>query len=198
MSSDTVPRWPRIDAIVREDGTGEVTIDGTFHPISAGSLEEARVEVLRRVTENAAQVGRPVRASATGPEGLWNLIVHPDGTVVPEEDDLAPPSSPTPQAPPVAEPVPDPADQGGQGGPTSAPGPAFDGTPVVDLPPRSEPETGPHEQPGTPDPLGQAGSGPLGSAVEIDPDDTVRRRRRVGPRERGGECPGHPARQHTR
>lgn len=86
MSSDTVPRWPRIDAIVRDDGSGEVTIDGTFHPITASNLEEARVEVLRRVTENAAQIGRPVRASATGPEGLWNLIVHPDGTVVPEED----------------------------------------------------------------------------------------------------------------
>lgn len=177
MSSDTVPRWPRIDAIVREDGSGEVTIDGTFHPISAGSLEEARVEVLRRVTENAAQVGRPVRASATGPEGLWNLIVHPDGTVVPEEDELAPPSSPTPQAPPAAEPVPTE-----QAAPV-APGPVFEGTPVVDLPPRDEPEADAHGaasgavelgQPGTPPPLGVVGD-PLGSAVEIDPEDTVRR-----------------------
>jgi MinD-like ATPase involved in chromosome partitioning or flagellar assembly len=172
MSSDTVPRWPRIDAIVREDGSGEVTIDGTFHPISAASLEEARVEVLRRVTENAARVGRPVRASATGPEGLWNLIVHPDGTVVPEEDELAPPSAPTPQAPPA-----------------STPGPAFEGTPVVDLPPRSDPGTDQPGPTGTPDPLGTssdangfgpAGTGavdpdPLASAVEIDPDDTVRR-----------------------
>ncbi|MFC8801447.1 ATPase [Promicromonospora sp. NPDC057138] len=198
MSSDTVPRWPRIDAIVREDGSGEVTIDGTFHPISAGSLEEARVEVLRRVTENAARVGRPVRASATGPEGLWNLIVHPDGTVVPEEDELAPPSSPTPQAPPAsAEPMPGAAGQSGQAdqaGPT-APGPAFEGMPAVGLPPRAEPgadqfePTGPADQlaasngdglgqTGTADPLGGAGAvdqDPLASAVEIDPDDTVRR-----------------------
>ncbi|MFE7508429.1 ATPase [Promicromonospora sp. NPDC057488] len=144
MSSDTVPRWPRIDAIVREDGSGEVTIDGTFHPIVAGSLEEARVEVLRRVTENAVQIGRPVRASATGPEGLWNLIVHPDGTVVPEEDELAPPSSPTPQAPPAAAPPaaapPAVAPQEPTTGPGTIPAPAFEGVPVADLPPGGDAE----------------------------------------------------------
>jgi MinD-like ATPase involved in chromosome partitioning or flagellar assembly len=153
MSSDTVPRWPRIDAIVREDGSGEVTIDGTFHPITTGSLEEARVEVLRRVTENAAMVGRPVRASATGPEGLWNLIVHPDGTVVPEEDEIEPQPSPAQSSP--------------------MPAPAFDGVPVADLPPAGEPTAA--------DPIagagsaGAVGSDALGSAVEVDPDDTVRR-----------------------
>ncbi|WP_020018337.1 hypothetical protein [Promicromonospora sukumoe] len=144
MSSDTVPRWPRIDAIVREDGSGEVTIDGTFHPIATGSLEEARVEVLRRVTENAAQIGRPVRASATGPEGLWNLIVHPDGTVVPEEDELAPPSSPTPQAPPAAAPPaatpPAAAPQEPTTGPGTIPAPAFEGVPVADLAPGGDAE----------------------------------------------------------
>jgi MinD-like ATPase involved in chromosome partitioning or flagellar assembly len=198
MNSDTVPRWPRIDAIVREDGSGEVTIDGTYHPISAGSLEEARVEVLRRVTENAVQIGRPVRASATGPEGLWNLIVHPDGTVVPEEDELAPPSSPTPQAPPAVapgpaggqpvEPMPAPSNGvPGEGAPT-APGPVFEGTPVVDLPPRGD-SAAPngHGAPGLPDPLGPSGTpdplagtadpsdGPAGNGTALDPDDTVRR-----------------------
>ncbi|MFI6426426.1 ATPase [Promicromonospora sp. NPDC050880] len=163
MSSDTVPRWPRIDAVVREDGSGEVTIDGTFHPISAASLEEARVEVLRRVTENAARVGRPVRASATGPEGLWNLIVHPDGTVVPEEDELAPPSAPTPQAPPAGS-VPDQV-------PGQAPGPVFDDASAADLPTR-EPLPGAHDGPS---------ADPLASAVEIDPDDTVRRVPAPGP-----------------
>ncbi|GHH78915.1 ATPase [Promicromonospora soli] len=153
MSSDTVPRWPRIDAIVREDGSGEVTIDGTFHPIATGSLEEARVEVLRRVTENAAMVGRPVRASATGPEGLWNLIVHPDGTVVPEEDEIEPQPSPAQSSP--------------------MPAPAFDGVPVADLPPAGEPTAA--------DPISGAGVASAvgtdapGSAVEVDPDETVRR-----------------------
>jgi MinD-like ATPase involved in chromosome partitioning or flagellar assembly len=192
MSSDTVPRWPRIDAIVREDGSGEVTIDGTFHPITTGSLEEARVEVLRRVTENAAKVGRPVRASATGPEGLWNLIVHPDGTVVPEEDELAPASSPTPQAPassptPQVPPGPAPAAMPGPTAEqTAAPGPVFEGAPVVDLPPRG---VAPADPLGATDPDatrvsgvtgaapagGAAGSDQPGAAVEPDPEDTVRR-----------------------
>ncbi|GAB2482145.1 hypothetical protein GCM10027063_25320 [Promicromonospora xylanilytica] len=155
MSSDTVPRWPRIDAIVREDGSGEVTIDGTFHPITTGSLEEARVEVLRRVTENAAKVGRPVRASATGPEGLWNLIVHPDGTVVPEEDELAPPSSPTPQAPPSS-----PTPQVSQ---DPTPGPVFEGAPAVGLP-------------ADPDATRVSGTA---ETAETDQEDTVRRVQRT-------------------
>ncbi|WP_240644087.1 ATPase [Antribacter gilvus] len=85
MSTDTVPLWPHVQAVVREDGTGEVVVDGTPYPVFAAGLEEARVEVLRRVTLTAAQVGRAVRATAEGPEGVWALIVHPDGTVVPQE-----------------------------------------------------------------------------------------------------------------
>ncbi|MEV0952360.1 hypothetical protein [Promicromonospora sp. NPDC050249] len=193
MSSDTVPRWPRIDAIVREDGSGEVTIDGTFHPITAGSLEEARVEVLRRVTENAARVGRPVRASATGPEGLWNLIVHPDGTVVPEEDEPTP-SAPTPQAPPATAPAGEAPDgtpvtePGAMPGPTAGPGPVFEDARAVDLP-RGEPADAP----------GGAEQDSFGTAVEADPEDTVRRLPRtpeatdaglLGPAEPAPAAPG--------
>ncbi|MFD7024890.1 hypothetical protein [Promicromonospora sukumoe] len=194
MSSDTVPRWPRIDAIVREDGSGEVTIDGTFHPIAAGSLEEARVEVLRRVTENAVQIGRPVRASATGPEGLWNLIVHPDGTVVPEEEEVAAQT----QAPPVSaqpgqqpeqrpepvreqrpEPLTDPLT-----GPGTIPAPAFEGVPVADLAPggnHAVEEPAGAEQPG---------------AEQADPNDTDTVRRAPRPADQGDVAdPGSPADQ---
>lgn len=185
MSSDTVPRWPRIDAIVREDGSGEVTIDGTFHPITTGSLEEARVEVLRKVTENAAKVGRPVRASATGPEGLWNLIVHPDGTVVPEEDEPAPPSAPTPQAPPATAPAGEAPGgtpvtaPGALPGPTAEPGPVFEDAQTVDLPPRGEPA----------DQTGGVDQDSYGTAVEADPEDTVRRLPRT-PEATGAAAPG--------
>ncbi|MCF4121425.1 ATPase [Antribacter sp. KLBMP9083] len=86
MSTETVPSWPRIEALVREDGSGQVVVDGTPYHVYTASLEEARVEVLRHVTENAVRFGRAVRASAEGPEGVWTLIVHPDGTVVPEDD----------------------------------------------------------------------------------------------------------------
>src|SRR5690606_32089314 len=171
MSSDTVPRWPRIDAVVREDGTGEVTIDGTYHPISTGSLEEARVEVLRRVTENAARVGRPVRASATGPEGLWNLIVHPDGTVVPEEDEVAPASAPTPQASPTdphpaAPTAPPPASPGiPPATDTQPPGPLFESPVFEDVPAEPDPEDTVRRVP-SPGPAPATDAGPQPDAGE--------------------------------
>ncbi|RPF21735.1 AAA family ATPase [Myceligenerans xiligouense] len=115
MSTETVRSWPQIEAVVRTDGSGEVRVDGNVYPVVTGSLEEARIEVLRRVTENAVQVGRPVRASAEGPEGVWRLVVHPDGTVVPEEDGPAATgatpvveSEPDPEPGPELDPEPDP------------------------------------------------------------------------------------------
>ncbi|MBL0888620.1 MinD/ParA family ATP-binding protein [Myceligenerans indicum] len=111
MSTETVRSWPQIEAVVRTDGSGEVRIDGSIHPVVTNSLEEARIEVLRRVTENAVQLGRPVRANAEGPEGMWRLVVHPDGTVVPE-DDVPVPDVPVPDLtaprPPESQPA-DPA-----------------------------------------------------------------------------------------
>ena len=108
MSADTVRKWPLIEAVVRNDGSGEVRIDGTAYHVDADGLEEARVEVLRRVTDSAIRIGRPVRASAQGPEGVWNLVVHPDGTVVPDEDGPAPVADVEPEAPADVEPEPEP------------------------------------------------------------------------------------------
>ncbi|MBE1875318.1 AAA family ATPase [Myceligenerans pegani] len=122
MSTETVRSWPQIEAVVRTDGSGEVRIDGNVYPVVTGSLEEARIEVLRRVTENAIQVGRPVRASAEGPEGVWKLVVHPDGTVVPEEEGPTPTGA-TPVVAPEREP--DPV----QGAGTPGEGTAGAGTP---------------------------------------------------------------------
>src|SRR5665647_3710337 len=41
MSTDAVPGWPRVEAVAHQDGTGEVTIDGTAIPIATTSLDEA-------------------------------------------------------------------------------------------------------------------------------------------------------------
>lgn len=101
MSTETVRSWPQIEAVVRMDGSGEVRVDGNVYPVITASLEDARIEVLRRVTENAVRVGRPVHASAEGPEGVWRLVVHPDGTVVPEGDGPVP-SGATPVVEPEA------------------------------------------------------------------------------------------------
>jgi len=61
MSIDTVPGWPRIEAVTRSDGTGEVTINGTSHPIATATLDDARAAVIDVVAATAAKVGRPVR-----------------------------------------------------------------------------------------------------------------------------------------
>ncbi|GAA4689735.1 hypothetical protein APR04_002680 [Promicromonospora umidemergens] len=96
MISAPVPEWPRIEAVARPDGTGELTIDGTSHPIQALTVEEARLTILTRIADTAAELQRPVRALASGPDGQWPLIVHPDGRV---QADESRPASPAPVAP---------------------------------------------------------------------------------------------------
>lgn len=77
----TIPTWPPIQALTRPDGTGELTINGTSYPIQASNLQEARQEILRQVTDTAAKLRRPVHVAASGPEGQFPIIVHPDGTI---------------------------------------------------------------------------------------------------------------------
>lgn len=83
MTTDpaSIPAWPRIEARTRRDGSGEVTIGGTSYPIETLDQGSARNEILRRIVATAAALGRPVRVSTDGPDGVWPLIVHPDGTV---------------------------------------------------------------------------------------------------------------------
>ena len=103
MTTTTVPTWPHIEAVIHEDGTGEVTINGTSHALEANSLEEARDSVIETVAATAKKVGRPVRVATTSPDGDWPLIVHPDGTVVADADTATPPrGTRAVKAPPTA------------------------------------------------------------------------------------------------
>src|SRR5690606_17066303 len=74
--------------------------------------EDARAAIVAVIAETAAKVNRPVRVSATGPDGTWPLIVHPDGTVEADEDAEAPPQrrSRRRQVAPIDEPGPPAAD----------------------------------------------------------------------------------------
>ncbi|MEE6289289.1 AAA family ATPase [Georgenia sp. MJ173] len=90
MTTKTVTSWPRIQAVTREDGTGEVIINGTSRPIETTHAEDARAAIVAVITETAAKVNRPVRVTASGPDGTWPLIVHPDGTVEADQDAEAP------------------------------------------------------------------------------------------------------------
>ncbi|MCU1441929.1 MAG: hypothetical protein JWQ59_79 [Cryobacterium sp.] len=78
------PSVSQISALVRGDGTGELSINGQVHAIEAADDAGVREEIIVRVTEAARLAGRPLRLMTEDAQGLWPLIVHPDGHL--EED----------------------------------------------------------------------------------------------------------------
>lgn len=82
--------FPKIDAVLRANGTGEVTINGTSHAIQADDEASVLREALRLITDTAAQLGRPVKVSTTDPDGQGLIVVSPEGLV--SETALAKPS----------------------------------------------------------------------------------------------------------
>lgn len=83
--------FPKIDAVLRANGTGEVTINGTSHQIQAENEAAVLREALRLITDTAAQLGRPVKVTTTDPDGQGQIIVSPEGAV--REAALAKPAS---------------------------------------------------------------------------------------------------------
>src|SRR5665647_814157 len=81
MSTDAVPGWPRVEAVARQDGTGEVTVDGTSHPIVTTTLDEAVTAIIGVVADVAAGIGRPVWMAATGPDGAIGVDKERPATV---------------------------------------------------------------------------------------------------------------------
>lgn len=79
----SVPDFPRVTVTIHPDASGEVTIQGISHPIPArADVPAARQAALGMVTLRAAiALGRPVRVTAHDPDGIWPLVVHPDGHV---------------------------------------------------------------------------------------------------------------------
>lgn len=88
MKHDEVPVFPKITVTTHSDGTGIVSINGSSQTVSAKTAPEARAQVTAIVIEVAVKLGRPVKATTSGVDGEWPLVVHPDGTV--EEDTSAP------------------------------------------------------------------------------------------------------------
>jgi MinD-like ATPase involved in chromosome partitioning or flagellar assembly len=91
---------PRISAVTNEDGTGQVTVDGTVHPVKARDAAGARKAVLTTVVLVAQEYGRPVKVAASGSDGVRHLVVSPDGTV----EEAVADSAPATQAAPIAAP----------------------------------------------------------------------------------------------
>jgi len=95
--ADAPVRLPQITAEVREDGTGEVTVDGVRETIALADLAEAGAAITARIAAIAAEAGRALPVEVRDPDGLWALLIHPDGRVdEADESDLAPSSAPVP------------------------------------------------------------------------------------------------------
>ncbi|MFB9957163.1 hypothetical protein [Cellulomonas denverensis] len=74
--------WPRISVVIRDDGTGQVRVAGMVTAeIAATDAASARQEATRHLTATAKQFGRPVQAATQDPEGEWEIVVSPDGSV---------------------------------------------------------------------------------------------------------------------
>ena len=81
-----ISELPRIRAMIRSDGTGELLIDGVSQHITAADEAGVREEIINRVTDAARAIHRAVRLTAADEQGQSPLIVHPNGDV---EDDGA-------------------------------------------------------------------------------------------------------------
>lgn len=99
------PAWPRVQAVVNQDGAATVSIAGTSLNITAPDVETARVRVIELIASKASQLGRPLHVTTHDPAGTWPLIVNPDGTVTEDSAQPPRPASPAVVAPDPVQPV---------------------------------------------------------------------------------------------
>lgn len=77
-----VMAFPKIRAIVRDNGTAEVVVAGNSRVVPDGeSLQDLRNNALALVVGEAQTLQRPVRVQIEDPEGHGELIVHPDNKI---------------------------------------------------------------------------------------------------------------------
>ncbi|HSP53596.1 MAG TPA: hypothetical protein VLO00_11945 [Cryobacterium sp.] len=100
--TQNISALPRIRAMIRSDGTGELVIDGVSSHIAAADEAGVREEIIHRVTDAARSIDRAVRLTAEDEQGRSPLIVHPNGDV---EDDGAFIPTPVKPDPEPAEPA---------------------------------------------------------------------------------------------
>jgi MinD-like ATPase involved in chromosome partitioning or flagellar assembly len=83
-----VPDWPKVSATITEDGTAEVTINGSPRTVLTGGadVDQARAAVLEHLSAQTAGLGRPLRVETFDPDGRSLLVVHPDGRVLPLDE----------------------------------------------------------------------------------------------------------------
>lgn len=72
---------PDLTAVVRADGTGDITIDGVRSPVYAGSVADIRATIIGRATDIASERGGAVTIAITDLDGLYPLRVDERGNV---------------------------------------------------------------------------------------------------------------------
>ncbi|MBO9553821.1 FHA domain-containing protein [Cellulomonas sp.] len=87
MTTETVPRWPRIVAVVNRDATGRLSVNGTERECAAESVDALRAGVIARCVAVAVTMGRPVQLLVSEDGVEWALAVRPNGVVQPLNDD---------------------------------------------------------------------------------------------------------------
>lgn len=119
-------RLPEIRAEVREDGTGEISVDGVIEQVQTANLQEAGAAITQRIATLAGSVGSPLHVQVRDPDGVWSLLIHPDGLVdeagtpTPPEGVAAADLTSTAITPPVG-PPPTPAEGAATVDPPTAP-----------------------------------------------------------------------------
>jgi hypothetical protein len=76
-----VPRFPVISVIIRDDLSGELTVNGTSYPLGSASTERMRTAVIAKCSRIARDIDRPVRLSVDEPDEHYELAIHPDAFV---------------------------------------------------------------------------------------------------------------------
>ena len=103
--------WPKLRAVIRDDGTGELTVNGTSRPVEGDDATHIRRKILHQVHEIAIQHRRPVALHAQEKDQQYSLVIDVNGSVEEMPNDqprtVTPPSPPEPagtQIPPQASP----------------------------------------------------------------------------------------------
>ncbi|MFC9694351.1 hypothetical protein ACFTSF_37755 [Kribbella sp. NPDC056951] len=77
--AEKIPSWPKVTIRLYDDHNAEVKIAGRGHPVNHHDPRQAAIAL---VAERAAQLGRPMKATAIDTDGTsWPLVIHPDGEV---------------------------------------------------------------------------------------------------------------------
>ncbi|TCC19001.1 hypothetical protein [Kribbella speibonae] len=77
--AEKIPSWPKVTIRLYDDHNAEVKIAGRSHPVNH---HDPRAAAIQLVSEQAAQLGRAVKATAVEADGAsWPLVIHPDGQV---------------------------------------------------------------------------------------------------------------------